>query len=742
MARGSATSAAAAGDFLRLMGLLLTSTLLMTTLLAGLAATASAAGPVFKPPFKVSAAPATVVASLKAQSSLMVSSLQSMVTQNSTTAYQRFLVSFKKVSIPPKTVDPARLALFTAGLQKVAMINSRNLSYAAAVNKFMDATADEMRKVLGLRLPANGGRRSLLLQSAADGDGGGSVPQTNNGSRRELTTSEGGRRIKLRSLQATDPGDASLSPDWSTILPTIKDQGQCGSCWAFASVAVTEAAHYQSTSEVVSLSEKELVDCNTDNWGCSGGWPPAALDYIKSKGVASSGAYPYVVPSGVRDQCLAGLAARSSFLQSYRALTSNDENGMLQALNVGPILVGITVDDNFMRYGGGVFTSTDCGGIVNHAVLVVGAGVDKDTGLPFWLIRNSWGAWWGENGYIRIRRGASGPGMCNLATYAWQAISADVPGSSPPAPPDNNGCTGPTTYTYTGSESLESIAIKFRTTISQILIDNNLTPSTGRQPRIGSQLKISCPVGNWSAPYGTWSVGWEVVTASPSVFMCPRGQYAVSFTARPGRWWTTDNWTGSTWIGTVTMACSDGSRFTVDAQPGKGARYGEGTLSSINGFSSISFRSGWAIDGLFDIGARSGSFQQFSCPPDTVITGFAAGVYAFDFVGDSWIANLQFQCQNPFASVSKLRAVRAVSSLKGASGLSCKAYTATSNDSWFSIATSKGVDLNELLRANPGVTRAITEGTTVFLPPCNNGAVLTQDMVKSNGGRRLALEQQ
>jgi hypothetical protein len=246
----------------------------------------------------------------------------------------------------------------------------------AVVNKFSDATAAELKKLRSARRRTGGGRRLAELAGTVP-DGEPLAP---------------GRQL----LQ-----DTSNVPDWSTALPNVRNQGSCGSCWAFASAVMGEWGHYQNVGELISLSTKHLVDCNRANGGCDGGWYDPAFEFMKSPGLVDEDTYPYVASQSA---CPA-LPAAASKLASYRMLPSNDEAGMLKALQDGPIAVAVFADDGWNSYGGGVYTSASCNvqgdGDVNHAVVVVGAGVDGETGTPFWLIRNSWGADWGEGGYMR-----------------------------------------------------------------------------------------------------------------------------------------------------------------------------------------------------------------------------------------------------------------------------------------------------------------------------------------------------
>jgi hypothetical protein len=203
-----------------------------------------------------------------------------------------------------------------------------------------------------------------------------------------------------------------------------------------------EWGHYQNVGELISLSTKHLVDCSRANFGCGGGWYDQAFDFMKSPGLVDEDTYPYVASQSA---CPA-LPAAVSKLASYRLLPSNNEAGMLKALKDGPIAVAVFTDDGWYSYGGGVYTSAFCNNgteDVDHAVVVVGAGVDGETGTPFWLIRNSWGADWGEGGYMRC---AATGWLLGLA--AWPGCWAPVPasrcmlrGQQPaPHPSRSSGC--------------------------------------------------------------------------------------------------------------------------------------------------------------------------------------------------------------------------------------------------------------------------------------------------------------
>jgi KDEL-tailed cysteine endopeptidase len=204
--------------------------------------------------------------------------------------------------------------------------------------------------------------------------------------------------------------------DWRSkgAVSGVKDQGQCGCCWAFSTIAAVEGAYAKKYGKLLSLSEKQLLDCDSSNSGCNGGNMEYALNYIKKAGgVALTSKYPYSPSKG---SCRYTSSMSAVKVSGYSRVSSN-ENTMMQALaNNGPLAVA--VDASRMQfYGGGVYT---CSGAVNlnHGVTIVGYGSDR-TG-NYWIVKNSWGSSWGMNGYIYIKRGTN---ECGIANYV---VSASV----------------------------------------------------------------------------------------------------------------------------------------------------------------------------------------------------------------------------------------------------------------------------------------------------------------------------
>jgi C1A family cysteine protease len=214
---------------------------------------------------------------------------------------------------------------------------------------------------------------------------------------------------------------APSSLDWRTkgAVTTVKDQGQCGSCWTFSSTGAIESAWAISTGKLVDLSEQELVDCATGisygSHGCSGGQMEGAFKFVIENGQCSASSYPYTSGTtktgGSCQKCTSVV-----HLSSCSDVKPNDQVSLKAAVSQQPVAIAIEADTRyFQSYSSGVLTSSSCGTNLDHGVLIVGYG--SENGQDYWLVKNSWGTSWGDSGYVKIARSSStnDPGVCGIA---------------------------------------------------------------------------------------------------------------------------------------------------------------------------------------------------------------------------------------------------------------------------------------------------------------------------------------
>ena len=200
-------------------------------------------------------------------------------------------------------------------------------------------------------------------------------------------------------LFATTPPD---HVDWRSAgaVTPVKNQGQCGSDYAFATVAALEGLHKIASGHLLNLSEQELVDCSNvnGNQGCNGGMADRAMEWVVQHGIMTQAAYPY---AGRVGSCKLH-SAPAMHIGAVKTVAT-DANSLMQAVAKQPVAVLIDASGDFAHYEGGVYGCH--AGNANHWVTIVGYGTTS-SGQPYWIIKNSFGATWGESGYMRLTRAA------------------------------------------------------------------------------------------------------------------------------------------------------------------------------------------------------------------------------------------------------------------------------------------------------------------------------------------------
>jgi C1A family cysteine protease len=300
-------------------------------------------------------------------------------------AFEAFKKEYKRSYATPAE-ERLRFDIFKANSWLIEEENYKNESFVLAINDFADQSRQEFRSArYGLSKPLGENLWQDLPHLGTHVYSGSALP---------------------------------ASVDWTAkgAVTPVKDQGTCGSCWTFSTTGAVEGAWEIATGQLLSLSEQQLMDCDTSNHGCQGGSMDLAFKYLEGQVACTESSYPYEGKQGTCNvtECEIGIPAGS--VTGYYDVPSNDEKALMEAVAQQPVSVAIEADQRvFQVYTSGILKKA-CGDSLDHGVLLVGYGTED--GVDYWKVKNSWGTSWGEDGYVRLERGVKGAGKCGIKADA------------------------------------------------------------------------------------------------------------------------------------------------------------------------------------------------------------------------------------------------------------------------------------------------------------------------------------
>lgn len=318
--------------------------------------------------------------------------------------FEKYISDFDKTYASAEEKE-ARYEAFAKNYYHILEENQKGHSYKLGLNRFADMSGDEFELThFGMKKPAAG---------KLWGD--------------------------LPYLGQHQVGNASLpaSVDWSTkgAVTPVKNQLQCGSCWAFSSTGSLEGAWAIATGNLVSVSEQQLVDCarKFGEEGCSGGLMDGAFRYAETVGMCTEDSYAYTAKNGICKASSCTAAIPKGGVVGFKDVKHGDEQALMSAVAQQPVSVAIEADKMaFQLYKRGVLAGI-CGDRLDHGVLIVGYGTED--GTDYWKVKNSWGPSWGLEGYVKLLRGKAGPGECGIKMQPSYPVVKGGPAPTPPTPP-------------------------------------------------------------------------------------------------------------------------------------------------------------------------------------------------------------------------------------------------------------------------------------------------------------------
>jgi hypothetical protein len=291
--------------------------------------------------------------------------------------------------------------------EEVAAINKQiaeeGLSWTAAVNPIIQNYPPEERyKLLGFKLPDNW---KAIWEAHLSKD-----------------------------FKAFDPKDLPTTFNWedSGKVTPVKNQGSCGSCWIFGATGALEAIWKIQRQQELDLSEQQILSCVSYGWGCDGGWMDDVYAHDRNYGAILESYMPYMANDMIA--CTENLYTPAAYVKSWTAIP-NDINAIKTAVMTAPVCVAFWVDDNFYGYDGGCYFSNNPPGDPNHAVLITGWDDSMCDGAGAWRVKNSWGSYWGDDGYFWMKYN-----NCNFGVAAALLDIENVAIIDAPALPGASPC--------------------------------------------------------------------------------------------------------------------------------------------------------------------------------------------------------------------------------------------------------------------------------------------------------------
>jgi len=278
-----------------------------------------------------------------------------------------------------------RFQIFNENLKLIKETNAKGLSYTFGINQFTDLTSQEFVE------------RHLTSPNVFKDQ----IQSLNSISEQVPISDDVGSRTNI---------------DWNGLFLPARNQGSCGSCWAFTTAGIVESNWFKKnpTKLKLNLAPQHLVDCDTGNGGCNGGWYTNALKYVMANGIVEEKSYPY---KGVKGKCRIPATAPKYKITSFSACNSCTMDQWWALFQQGPIAIAVDANQ-FQFYKSGIYTFQNCGEI-NHAIIAIGWTIDAEGEVL--TIRNSWGTTWGELGNMRMRVNLLDQ-TCKALNYAYLPI--------------------------------------------------------------------------------------------------------------------------------------------------------------------------------------------------------------------------------------------------------------------------------------------------------------------------------